>query len=275
MYSEEQYTAARPIQLAAPPKRSHITVQQSVVKVQALFRGYYTRKKIQSLFLDIAPVKVEESMGVSPRMGVRATSEMINPIRLSAALDLSSEETMSPKKADSQTQSDPVPERALNPHALSKPQRVSNLVLSNGTTYTGTLPLPKGDVFEGVRHGYGVLLWPDGSRYEGEWRENKACGKGKFWHADGDVFEGNWREDKANGYGIYTHRSGSRYEGYWENDLQHGTGKETWTKGSWYEGEYARGRKQGYGKHVWEDGSQYEGLWEDNVIHGKVACGKR
>lgn len=25
----------------------------------------------------------------------------------------------------------------------------------------------------------------------GEWRNNKAHGKGKFWHVDGDVFEGN------------------------------------------------------------------------------------
>ena len=26
----------------------------------------------------------------------------------------------------------------------------------------------------------------------GEWKENKAHGKGKFWHVDGDIFEGEW-----------------------------------------------------------------------------------
>ena len=31
------------------------------------------------------------------------------------------------------------------------------------------------------------MIWPDGARYEGEWIENKANGKGKFWHVDGDT----------------------------------------------------------------------------------------
>ena len=41
-----------------------------------------------------------------------------------------------------------------------------------------------------MRHGPGVQIWPDGAKYEGEWRQNKANGTGKFWHADGDVYEG-------------------------------------------------------------------------------------
>ena len=35
-----------------------------------------------------------------------------------------------------------------------------------------------------------IFTGPDGARYEGEWKDNKACGKGKFWHVDGDVFNG-------------------------------------------------------------------------------------
>jgi membrane protein insertase Oxa1/YidC/SpoIIIJ len=41
------------------------------------------------------------------------------------------------------------------------------------------------------------------------WRENKANGRGKFWHADGDIYEGEWEDDKANGYGIYIHVNGA------------------------------------------------------------------
>jgi len=47
----------------------------------------------------------------------------------------------------------------------------------------------------------------------GEWKENKAHGKGKFWHIDGDVFEGEWKDDKANGMGTYIHVNGAKYEG--------------------------------------------------------------
>ena len=69
---------------------------------------------------------------------------------------------------------------------------------------------------------------PDGARYEGDWKENKACGNGKFWHVDGDVFEGEWKDDKANGFGKYTHVNGAKYEGNWKDDLQDGHGVETW-----------------------------------------------
>ena len=42
---------------------------------------------------------------------------------------------------------------------------------------------------------------------------NRACGKGIFYHVDGDVFEGEWDQDKANGIGVYKHSNGSVYEG--------------------------------------------------------------
>ena len=61
----------------------------------------------------------------------------------------------------------------------------------------------------------------------GEWRDNKANGKGKFTHVDGDIFDGDWVDDKANGKGTYTHRNGAKYTGSWKNDLQDGYGEET------------------------------------------------
>jgi hypothetical protein len=62
-------------------------------------------------------------------------------------------------------------------------QFIEELVFENGAIYKGYLK-------DGARHGPGVQVWPDGAKYEGEWRLNKANGKGKFWHADGDVYEG-------------------------------------------------------------------------------------
>jgi hypothetical protein len=53
----------------------------------------------------------------------------------------------------------------------------------------------------------------DGSKYEGEWKANKANGKGILYHSDGDIYEGGWLNDKANGQGIYTHSNGAKYVG--------------------------------------------------------------
>ena len=49
-----------------------------------------------------------------------------------------------------------------------------------------------------MKHGYGCQKWKDGAKYEGNWKFNKACGRGKFWHVDGDIFEGEWVDDKEN-----------------------------------------------------------------------------
>jgi hypothetical protein len=37
-------------------------------------------------------------------------------------------------------------------------------------------------------------------------------------HADGDAYEGEWKDDKAHGKGIYYHNDGARYEGEWYED---------------------------------------------------------
>ena len=37
------------------------------------------------------------------------------------------------------------------------------------------------------RHGRGIQVWTDGSRYEGYWKEDKANVKGKLIHSDGDI----------------------------------------------------------------------------------------
>ena len=64
-----------------------------------------------------------------------------------------------------------------------------------------------------IREGRGCQTWPDGSLYEGYWKENKTTGKGRLIHADGDVYEGDWFDDKAHGFGVYTHLDGAKYEG--------------------------------------------------------------
>lgn len=118
------------------------------------------------------------------------------------------------------------------------------------------------------RHGRGVQVWPDGSIYEGYWRNNQANILGRLIHADGDIYEGEWVNDKANGYGTYIHMDGTKYVGYWKDDQQHGKGFETWTDGSKYEGEYVNGCKEGKGKYSLADGSVYEGQFRNNNFEG-------
>ena len=125
------------------------------------------------------------------------------------------------------------------------------------------------DINNNVRHGRGILVWPEGSKYSGYWVNDKANIKGKLIHSDGDIYEGEWLDDKPHGKGIYIHKDGTIYEGEWKQDKQDGIGKEKWPDGAFYEGQYKNGKKNGKGKFHWSDGSYYEGNFVDNNISGE------
>lgn len=111
-----------------------------------------------------------------------------------------------------------------------------------------------------------MQLYPDGARYEGQFKDGLFHGWGKMSQANGDVYMGEWQNDKATGQGaFYDAAQGVRYKGEWVNDAQHGQGEETWDEGSRtkYTGQFYKGKKQGNGKFEWADGSYYEGEFVD------------
>lgn len=63
------------------------------------------------------------------------------------------------------------------------------------------------------RDGLGIQLWPDGSKYEGMWKNGRCNGMGRMTHANGDIYQGEWRDDQANGVGTFVDTNGARYIG--------------------------------------------------------------
>lgn len=45
---------------------------------------------------------------------------------------------------------------------------------------------------DGMRHGRGLSIWPDGARYEGYFVRDEKEGYGRIIHGDGDVYIGYW-----------------------------------------------------------------------------------
>jgi hypothetical protein len=77
------------------------------------------------------------------------------------------------------------------------------LLKEEGLEFREEVVYPDGAVYKGqlkvgsdTRHGFGIQVWPDGAKYEGNWRNNVASGRGKFYHIDGDVYDGNSLCDK-------------------------------------------------------------------------------
>ena len=149
----------------------------------------------------------------------------------------------------------------MSKNVENKLYRVEKFKLSNNAIYTGNM-------LNGKQHGYGIQVWEDGGKYEGEWEKGHICGYGIFYHSDGDIYKGYWKDDKANGQGIYISIDGVKFNGHWVNDTRDGFGVETWDDGCEYKGNYKDGMKKGKGEYSWPDGSKYIGNWENNNQDG-------
>jgi hypothetical protein len=103
--------------------------------------------------------------------------------------------------------------------------------------------------------------------YDGEWDDNKMQGHGtmKFY---GFVYDGEWNDNKMQGHGIMKSADGSVYDGEWHNNDKHGHGILTLADGSVYDGEWLNHAKNGKGKMTWANGSVYDGDWNNNKMHG-------
>ena len=46
----------------------------------------------------------------------------------------------------------------------------------------------------GKQHGYGVQIFANGSRYEGDWAEDRAQGYGEYYSIQAGWYRGSWRD---------------------------------------------------------------------------------
>ena len=73
--------------------------------------------------------------------------------------------------------------------------------------------------------GHGTETYPDGGFYEGEFKNGRRHGKGRFSFVSGDIYEGDFRNDQLDGTGIYTNTDGGVYEGGFKDSKKHGHGR--------------------------------------------------
>ena len=61
------------------------------------------------------------------------------------------------------------------------------------------------------KNGQGTFTFSDGSKYVGEWKDDKPYGQGTFTSPDGSKYVGEWKDGKRHGYGTMTSPDGSKY----------------------------------------------------------------
>lgn len=75
-----------------------------------------------------------------------------------------------------------------------------------------------------LRHGFGIMSYPNGSVYTGAFENDKRHGFGKCWYPEGlGVYTGFWANGKRNGLGKMVYSNGEVYHGEWLSDLPYPT----------------------------------------------------
>ena len=88
------------------------------------------------------------------------------------------------------------------------------------STYEGSWKLNQ-------RSGYGVMLWPDGTRYEGQWLNDQRL-HGKQTMTDQNEYEGQFQNDNIHGVGKITFtREQLSFEGLFHESKQSKIGRLT------------------------------------------------
>ncbi|XP_028292919.1 alsin-like isoform X2 [Gouania willdenowi] len=130
-------------------------------------------------------------------------------------------------------------------------------------------------------HGRGTMTWPDGRTYTGNFKNGLEDGYGscimpnKLYNKN-DYYQGQWKQGKIHGFGKYSYASGEVYEGCFFDGQRHGygmlsSGKLVGTSSGVFIGQWAHDMKTGYG--VYEDisrGEKHMGLWQEDQRQGSA-----
>jgi len=162
---------------------------------------------------------------------------------------------------------------------------------------------PKGDlkgcVVGNCQNGIGIFMYSGTKRYDGQFRNGKPNGKGRFLYAEkpdsyiitqkyvGEVtnemrhgrgvmyaygsipyYKGEFRTDKYHGQGKLILSSGEIYEGEFKNGERTGKGTLTLPNGTKCTGEFVGGKMEGKGVLIMSDGTTYKGEFAKGLMDG-------
>ncbi|GAB9463131.1 Radial spoke head protein [Globisporangium polare] len=162
--------------------------------------------------------------------------------------------------------------------------------------------LPFGSLYVGDFHpkdrrfgGFGEILYANGGKYTGQWKDNLRSGKGIYQSSSGNEYVGEWLDGRKHGLGIHTLSTGERYIGQFVEGKYQGLGVLFAVNGDKYEGEFSANAPNGHGKFktvngdrfvgttvsgqaqgigiiTKADGEVYKGEWTNDFRHGRGVC---
>ena len=120
------------------------------------------------------------------------------------------------------------------------------------------------------KHGFGIIINPNGFIYKGLWEEDKIGKYGLFLEKNGNYCKGELNNGKLEGKGEIEIKGKYKYIGDFKNDLPNGKGcLEDYEKNYKYNGDIVDGMKEGKGNLEFLDGTKYEGDFRNDLYDGE------
>ena len=164
-------------------------------------------------------------------------------------------------------------------------------VIVNKNTDDGT-DIQFGCLLGDCSDGLGLYGFPDGSKYEGNFKAGKAEAAGTFFYTNGDRYVGNFKRNFSDGSGVVYHADGKKTKGVWKHgeyigevkpdedperiektgcirgNCDDGTGVFTYPDGARYIGAFKNGKPHGKGSLTCANRERYKGTFESGAYNG-------
>lgn len=92
------------------------------------------------------------------------------------------------------------------------------------------------------QNGFGVMVFPNNEKYEGDWKNGLMEGQGTFSYADGMIYQGAFKNNIREGYGTMSWPNGNMYVGQWAMGAQEGRGQLIDNQGQVQDGFFKNGK---------------------------------
>ena len=104
--------------------------------------------------------------------------------------------------------------KTVNINNASSANTLFQRVLGSSGFITGSCPADQSAYWDNCT---GKITFDDGSKYVGEWKDNKQHGQGTYSYANGDKYVGEFKDDNRDGPGTYSYADGTIDEGIWKD----------------------------------------------------------
>jgi hypothetical protein len=124
-----------------------------------------------------------------------------------------------------------------------------------------------------IKDGEKIHTYPNGYKYDGNFKDGFKHGKGILISADNnEKYTGEWVYGFRDGEGalaLYKSHSSSPYifyKGEWKNDDKNGKGTEEYANGSMHMGNFINGKIEGDGTFIFPNNKKCIGNWKDGFV---------